>query len=102
MVFVNDQANDKDHQFTQGKLAPLTTPANVTKVTRWMCQQAYGTPEPSPKANPTNAQSPFLMFLMFWEKAISFFMPNRLMPWNAVSGQGNLTRSIEVNDDQES
>jgi hypothetical protein len=24
-------------------------------------------------------------------------MPNRLMLWNAVSGQGNLTRSIEVN-----
>jgi len=24
-------------------------------------------------------------------------MPNRLMPWNAISGQGNPTRSIEVN-----
>ena len=24
-------------------------------------------------------------------------MPNWLMPWNAVSGQGNPTRSIEVN-----
>jgi hypothetical protein len=24
-------------------------------------------------------------------------MPNHLIPWNAISGQGNLTRSIEVN-----
>jgi hypothetical protein len=24
-------------------------------------------------------------------------MPNHLMPWNAISGQGNPTRSIEVN-----
>jgi hypothetical protein len=24
-------------------------------------------------------------------------MPNRLMPWNAIIGQGNPTRSIEVN-----
>jgi hypothetical protein len=72
---------DKDHQFTQDELAPLI-PANVT---RWMCQQAYGTPEPG---NP----------LMFWKKAISFFMPNWLMPWNAISGQGNLTRSTEVSN----
>jgi hypothetical protein len=26
-----------------------------------------------------------------------FFMPNKLMAWNAISGQGNPTRSIEVN-----
>jgi hypothetical protein len=55
-----------------------------------MCQQAYGTPKLGPGAKPTNAQS---YTLMFWKKAISFFMP-----WNAISGQGNLTRSIgEVN-----
>ena len=61
-------------------------------------QKAYGTPEPEPEpdpnANPTQARS---SSLQFWKKAISCYMPNRLMPWNAVSGQGNPTRSIEVN-----
>jgi hypothetical protein len=57
-----------------------------------MCQKAYGTPEPD--ANPTQAQ---LSSLHYWKKAISYYMLNRLMPWNAISGQGNPTRSIEVN-----
>jgi hypothetical protein len=91
MTFVNDEEYDKEHVFSQDELAPLT-PADVL---RWMCQQAYGTPEPGPDANPTHARS---STLMFWKKAISFFMPNRLMPWNAISGQGNPTRSIEVNE----
>jgi hypothetical protein len=59
-----------------------------------MCQKAYGTPEPNPDANPAQARS---SSLEYWKKAISFYMPNLLMPWNAVSGQGNPTRSIEVN-----
>ncbi len=92
MTFVNPgEAYNKDHVFTQAKLAPLT-PVDVR---RWMCQRAYGTPEPGPAANPTEAQS---SSLSFWKKPISFFMPNRIMPWNAVSAQGNPTRSIEVNN----
>jgi hypothetical protein len=59
-----------------------------------MCQKAYGTPEPDPDANLAQALS---TSLMYWKKAISHYMPNCLMPWNAVSGQGNPTRSIEVN-----
>jgi wyosine [tRNA(Phe)-imidazoG37] synthetase (radical SAM superfamily) len=35
---------------------------------------------------------------MFWKKTISFFIPNWLMPWYAISGQGNPTRSNEVNE----
>jgi hypothetical protein len=31
------------------------------------------------------------------EEGDLFFMPNKLMAWNAISGQGNPTRSIEVN-----
>jgi hypothetical protein len=60
-----------------------------------MCQnKAYGTPEPDPDANPTQARS---TSLLYWKKAISHYMPNCLMPWDAISGQGNPTRSIEVN-----
>jgi hypothetical protein len=88
MTFMNGIAYAKDHHFIQDELAPLT-PDNVA---RWMCQKAYGTPEPD--ANPTQAR---FSSLHCWKKAISYYMPNRLMQWNAISGQRNPTRSTEVN-----
>jgi hypothetical protein len=91
MTFTNGETYGDDHQFVQDELAPLTP----DDVTRWLCEQAYGTTEPAPDANPTNARS---ASLMFWKKAISFFMPNKLMPWDAITGHGNPTRSIEVNE----
>jgi hypothetical protein len=90
MTFTNGIAYAKDHQFIQDELAPLTP----DDVARWMCQKANDTPEPDPDANPTQARS---TSFMYWKKAISSYMPNCLMPWNAVSGQGKPTRSIEVN-----
>jgi hypothetical protein len=82
MTFVNPgKAYNKDHVFTQAKLAPLT-PVNIQ---RWTCQRA------------TQATIDSLS-LAYWKKAISFFMPNWLLSWNAVSAEGNPTRSIEVND----
>ena len=89
MTFMNGIAYAKDHPFVQDELAPLTP----DDIARWMCQKAYDTPEPDPHANPTQARS---SSLHYWKKAISYFMPNRLMPWNTISGQGNLTRFIEV------
>jgi hypothetical protein len=88
MTFTNGIAYAKDHQFIQDELAPLT----LDDVARRMCQKARGTPEPD--ANPTQARS---SSLHYWKKATSYYMPNHLMPWNAISGQGNPTRSIEVN-----
>ena len=91
MSFVHNAEYDKHHVFSQDELASLT-PVDVQ---RWMCLQAYGTPDPLPDANPYEARS---SSLEYWKKAISSFIPNRLMVWNAVIGQGNPTRSIEVND----
>jgi hypothetical protein len=48
MTFTNGIAYAKDHQFVQDELAPLTP----DDVARWMCQKAYGTPEPD--ANPSS------------------------------------------------
>jgi hypothetical protein len=90
MTFMNGIAYPKDHPFIQDELIPLTP----DDIARWMSQKAYGTPEPDTDANPTHAQS---SSLHYWKKAMSYCMPNRLMPWNAISGQGNPTRSIEVN-----
>jgi hypothetical protein len=93
MTFTNGIAYPKDHPFVQqDELAPLTP----DDIARWLCQKAYGTPEPEPDpdANPTQARS---SSLHYWKKAISYYMPNHLMQWIAVSGQGNPTRYIEVN-----
>jgi hypothetical protein len=59
-----------------------------------MCQKAYDTPERDPDANPTQARS---SSLHYWRKVISYYMLNCLIPWYAVNGQENPTRSIEVN-----
>jgi hypothetical protein len=36
--------------------------------------------------------------LEYWKKAISSFMPNKHMPWDCISNEGNPTRSQEVQD----
>ena len=36
--------------------------------------------------------------LEFWKKALSFYMPNRLMQWNEIAEVGNPTRCLAVND----
>jgi hypothetical protein len=84
-------AYEKDHVFSQEELAALTP----NDIKRWMCVKAYGTPEPGMDANPTECRS---TSIAFWKKAISSFMPNRLMQWNALSNVGNPTKSSEVND----
>jgi hypothetical protein len=91
MPFLNEQAYDNDHLFSQDELA-LLQPDDIK---RWLCVQAYGTPEPGPDANPTLARS---NSLKYWKKGISFFMPNKLMSWNAFSGVGNPTKLVEVNE----
>ena len=55
----------------------------------WCCRP------PPADANPTLARS---NSLAFWKKAISFFMPNRLIPWVSGRNKGNPTRSIEINN----
>jgi hypothetical protein len=35
---------------------------------------------------------------LYYKKALSYFMPNRLMAWNELSLAGNPTRSVAVND----
>ena len=36
--------------------------------------------------------------LEYYKKALSYYMPNRLIGWNAISKTGNPTRSIPVNE----
>jgi hypothetical protein len=62
----------------------------------FFAKKVYGTATPNyAMDNPTEGRSDTLKFA---KKAISFFMPNRLMPWNAKTRTGNPTCSIPVNN----
>jgi hypothetical protein len=88
MTFVNNQAYERDHDFSLVELAPLT-PADI----KGGCVEAYGTQSLAPK----RSQPMLATTASSFEEGDLFFMPNKLMAWNAISGQGNPTRSIEVN-----
>jgi hypothetical protein len=53
MSFRDEQAYDLQTVFTQEKLAAIR-PAEIV---RWMCQKAYGNPNPGPDDNP-NIETP--------------------------------------------
>jgi hypothetical protein len=91
MSYLDSVQYDKDHTFTDVQLG-LVTAADVL---RWMNVKTFGIPDPPLDANPTLARS---NSIKYWKKALSFFMPNRLMAWNRLTNQGNPTRSIEIND----
>ena len=50
--------------------------------------------EPGPENKPTEARS---LSILFWKKAISYLMSNKLESWNSRSKEGNPTRSIKAN-----
>ncbi len=94
MSYVSGHAYDKDYEFSQEELGAL----NPLDVKKYMCMKAYGTAEPNRDDHPLFARS---STLMFWKKAISFYMPNKLMAWNAIAQVGNPTRLIKVNENQD-
>lgn len=75
MSHMDSQQYPNNHEFTDEHLSTVTPVA----VLRWMNTKAFGMPDPPIDANPTLARS---NSLKYWKKALSFFMPNRLMPWN--------------------
>ena len=64
-------------------------------IVRYMSLLAYGTEQPGDGDHPTIRRSSGMEFV---KKAISFFMPNRNVPWNVESQSGNPTMSVAVND----
>jgi regulator of replication initiation timing len=91
MAFKDNTHYERDTEFTVEQLGVV----QPTDVVRWMQFKAYGVPDPGPDARPTLCRS---SSLAYWKKALSKFMPNKLMQWNALAGQGNPTKSSEVND----
>jgi hypothetical protein len=81
----------KNYAF-QPELLVQVTPNDIYK---WMAFKAYGKEDPGPNDNPTCGRS---SSLMYYKKALSYFMPHRLMHWNFEQRSGNPTKSTDVND----
>ena len=92
MNYTNVTNHPKTHSFENHELLALT-PEDIYK---FMAKKAFGKPDPNLEVDqPVCGQSSSLEFT---KKAISFFMPNRLIPWNEETRSGNPTRSTIIND----
>lgn len=93
MSFRDGVLYDKHHVFTNAELGAIIP----TEIVRWMCLKVYGTPDPDIDDNPTEGRS---SSIEYHKKALSFFMPNKHMHWNALANPpvGNPTKSIPVNE----
>jgi hypothetical protein len=60
-----------------------------------MCHKVYGKEEPDEDDNPIEGHS---NSLLYWKKAISFFMPNHQQTWDALTNLGNPTKSLYINE----
>jgi hypothetical protein len=81
----------KDYDFSQQELAAITP----TELVWWMCHKVYGKEEPDEDDNPIEGRS---NSLLYWKKAISFFMPNHQQTWDALTNLGNPTKSLYINE----
>ena len=93
MSFKDGRNYPKDHEFSTEELSSITP----QQIVRFMKLKVYGTPDPPHDANPTNGRSSSLQYL---KKAISYFIPNRLLKYNELANPpvGNPTMSVAVND----
>jgi len=82
----------KKHYAFRPEMLVLVKPHDLYK---WLAFKAYGTEVPGPNDNPTFGRS---SSLMYYKKAISYYMPHRLIHWNFETQSGNPTKSIDVND----
>jgi hypothetical protein len=86
MSYRGNVAYPRNHEFTAEDLGQITP----TEVVRWMCSVAYGNFEPGPDDNPIGARS---TSIEYYKKAVSSFMPNKLMGWSRLASVGNPTKS---------
>ena len=91
MSYRDDEEYERDHDFTPEELNEI----QPEEIEKWMCVKVYGIPEPGPDDNPTLGRA---SSLEYYKKALSYYMPNKLFGWNAISKKGKPTRSIPVNE----
>ena len=94
MSYRDDEEYERDHEFTPEELNEI----QPEEIEKWMCVKVYGIPEPGPDDNPYNPTLGRASSLEYYKKALSYYMPNKLFGWNAISKKGKPTRSIPVNE----
>ena len=75
--------------FSQERLRQIT-PEDLV---RYLNYEVYGNETPADDDEAQIRSST----VEFWKKALSYFMPNRMMVWNEIAGVGNPTRYALVN-----
>jgi hypothetical protein len=92
MSFLDEVEYDRDKQFTVAELGVLTP----ERIMEWFNDMTFGVRNP-PRGH---EMLPLLRSstIEYRKKAISHFMPNRLMGWNEISRVGNPTKSTNLND----
>ena len=82
---------DISHDFSTEELFQLKD----NHIYRFMAHKVYGKPDPDESDRPTEGRSASIEFA---KKAISYFMPNKLMKWDMATNTGNPTKSVVVNE----
>jgi len=91
MSFKDGVIYPDDREFTPEELQALTP----DDIYRYFKLRAYGNADADEdEENPTEARS---SAVLFWKKALSYFMPNNAMPWNEIENVGNPTKSSMIN-----
>ena len=90
MNYIDNTTHDITHQYTTERLSQLT-PADLM---RYFNHRTFGTETPTDQDKPRIRSNT----IFFWKKALSAYMPNRLMAWNELSNVGNPTRSSALNE----
>ena len=92
LSFLDNVQYSKETIFTKERLSEIK-PYDLMRFFNW---KIFGS------ENPTAEQRlrPQLRStcLEFWKKALSYYMPNRLMQWNEIAEVGNPTRCLAVNN----
>ena len=74
-----------DHAFEDQELGAI----QPIELKRWFTFKVYGKADIVSDDKPTEGRS---SSIEFWKKAISYYMPNRLIGWNSLRLEGNPTR----------
>ena len=83
-------SHDHSHIFSNDELFQLT-PEHIYG---FLADKVFGTSSPSEDCKPTYGRASSMEFT---KKAISFYMPNRLMKWDVQNRSRNPTKSVLVN-----
>ena len=84
-------SHDKHYNFSNEELFHLTP----DHIYAYLAYKAFGTTQPSDTDKPTKGRSNSIEYA---KKAISYFMPNKMMKWDLQNNSGNPTKSVIVNE----